>query len=44
MLNSHDQEITLNNIFEIRNRSALQVAEKPETKPRKNIMKVLNLT
>jgi hypothetical protein len=40
-LNSHDREITF---FEIRNQSALEETEEPETKPREKIMAVLNLT
>jgi len=43
LLNSHDQEITFDNLFEIRNQSALEEAEEPETKPREKIMTALNL-
>jgi hypothetical protein len=44
LLNSNDREITLDNLFEIRNQSALEEAEVPETKPREKVMAVLNLT
>jgi hypothetical protein len=44
LLNSHDQEITLYSLSEIRNQSALEEPEEPETRPREKIMTVLDLT
>jgi hypothetical protein len=43
-LKSHDQEITLDNLFKIRKQSAIEEAEEPESKHREGIMTVLNLT
>jgi hypothetical protein len=40
LLNSHDQEITLDNLYEIRNQSALEEAEEPESKPMERIVTV----
>jgi hypothetical protein len=39
-LNSHVQEITIDNLFEIRKKSALEGVEEPETKRRERIMTV----
>jgi hypothetical protein len=44
LLKSHDQEITLDNLFKIRKQSAIEEAEELESKPRLGIMTVLNLT
>jgi hypothetical protein len=41
LLNPHDQELTLDNVIQIRNQSALKEAEEPE--PKEKTMTVLKL-
>ena len=39
-LNSHDQEVTLDDLVEIRKQSALDEAEEPEPEPKKRTVTV----
>jgi hypothetical protein len=43
-LNSHDQEIRLDHLFEIQMQSALEEAQKPESEPNERTITVSKLT
>jgi hypothetical protein len=44
LLHSHNQDLTLHQLIEIRNQSALEKAEEPEPEPEERTMTVLKLT
>jgi hypothetical protein len=44
VLNSHDQQLTLGDLFEIRKQNGLDQAEGPEPEPRDRTMMGLKLT
>jgi hypothetical protein len=44
LLNTHDQDFTLNNLLEIRKQKALEESEEPESEPQERTMRVSRLS